>query len=240
MRAGLFPRSPGLAALAAGVAALLAVGPLSSRVSGSGAAETAREAIAAVIADRMGAGAEVTVTLTDAPADAGRCSDAVPDPGAKLGGPVWFTLACERPLPPLRARVLAQVHVIVPHAIARHAIDRGRVLTDEDIVAEHGEVTDLPIRRVPAVADLVGARTLRVIAASELVLSSAVAIRRAVQTGDPVTVIAVAGAVEVSAEMVAADSGDLGDIVRVVNSATRQSVRGRVIGIGRVEVIYGK
>jgi flagella basal body P-ring formation protein FlgA len=65
-------------------------------------------------------------------------------------------------------------------------------------------------------------------------------LRRAVEPGDRVTAIAIAGAVQVSAELEAADGGDPGDVIRVVNRETRRSLRGRVIGDGTVEVGYAR
>jgi flagella basal body P-ring formation protein FlgA len=53
-------------------------------------------------------------------------------------------------------------------------------------------------------------------------------------------VVALSGSIEVAAEMVAADGGRVGDVVRAINPATHQYVRGRVIDSGRLEVIHAQ
>jgi flagella basal body P-ring formation protein FlgA len=62
-------------------------------------------------------------------------------------------------------------------------------------------------------------------------------LRRVVEPGDRVTVVALAGAVEVTAQFVAADGGSVGDIIRVRNPDTKKYLRGRIVKPGRVEVI---
>ena len=52
--------------------------------------------------------------------------------------------------------------------------------------------------------------------------------------------MAAAGAIRVTAAMVAADGGSTGDVIRVVNPATRRYLRGRVVQKGVVEVLNGR
>jgi flagella basal body P-ring formation protein FlgA len=102
------------------------------------------------------------------------------------------------------------------------------------------ELRDMPLRRVLTPAQVRGGRVLRPMAAGAAVLPGAVVVKRAVEPGDRVTVMAVSGAVEVSAELVAADGGDPGDVIRVVNPDTRKDLRGRIVKEGLVEVNYAR
>jgi flagella basal body P-ring formation protein FlgA len=72
------------------------------------------------------------------------------------------------------------------------------------------------------------------------VLPGAVTTRRVVEPGDPVTAVVPGAAVEVSAEFVAADGGQIGAVIRVVNPATKRYLRGRIVKEGVVEVTHGR
>jgi flagella basal body P-ring formation protein FlgA len=81
---------------------------------------------------------------------------------------------------------------------------------------------------------------LRPVPAGAVLLPGSVMIRRAVEPGDRITAVAIAGDIQVSAELTATDGGEPGDVIRVVNTDTRRSLRGRVIAEGLVEVGYAR
>jgi flagella basal body P-ring formation protein FlgA len=184
----------------------------------------------------MGSAVDVTVT------DAGVSGEATfvearPDPAAKLGQPIRFSLVTSSgAVIPVSVRV----QVVADHVVATRAIARGESLSVEDLTAVRREVVNVPLRPLPAVRDLTSRRALRPIAAGETVAASAAAVRRTVEPGDRVTVVASAGAVQVTAEFVAADGGRTGDVIRVVNPDSRRYVRGRVVREGVVEVINAR
>jgi len=99
-------------------------------------------------------------------------------------------------------------------------------------------VRGVPIRALPTAAALAGGKALRPIAQGAVVLQEFVAVRRAVEPGDVVTVVALSGDVEVAAELVASDGGRPGDVVRVMNPDTRRVLRARVLRPGYVEVLH--
>jgi flagella basal body P-ring formation protein FlgA len=206
----------------------------------SGAADrvllyNATDAIRRAICQRVGEGADVTLVDLDVKGDAVAFREARPDPSAVLGKPIRFTLltADNAALP-----VVATVVVTASHAVVRQPILRGQALAIADVETVQGPLAGIPLVRVPAAADVVGTRALRPMALGTVVLSSFVQIRRAVEPGDVVTVVALAGAIEVTARFVAADGGNVGDAIRVRNPESRTFVRGRIVKPGRVEVIY--
>ena len=77
----------------------------------------------------------------------------------------------------------------------------------------------------------------RPLGVGETVLETFVAGRRAVERGDDVTVVAAAGAIEVTAAMIASDGGQPGDVIRVMNPDTRRFIRARIVKSGVVEVV---
>jgi flagella basal body P-ring formation protein FlgA len=202
----------------------------------SWAASSAPAVIERAILERVGARAEVVVRTVD-PAPDGLFREARPDPAAVLGKPIRFTLIPERGA---SVPVVATVDVVADHATTRHGIARGHTIVAADLEPVRGPLRGLPLRATPTAAMLAGARALRPIAAGAVVLPSFVAMRRAVEAGDRVTVVAVSGDVEVSATFVAADGGAIGATIRVLNPDTRRLIRGRVVGDGLVEVMYGR
>jgi flagella basal body P-ring formation protein FlgA len=193
------------------------------------------DVIRAALLERLGPDVEVNVTPLSLPAEPKVFTKATPDPSAWLGRPMRFSLIG----PTGRAiQATADVKIVAEYAIATHSISRGQVLKEDDLLPAKGEVREVPLKRLPTVAALVGAKTLRPLAAGTPIQASFVAMKKAIQPGDRVTVVAAAGAIEVTATLIAADGGDIGDVIRVVNPETKRYLRGRVLRRGTVEVMY--
>lgn len=199
---------------------------------------SARDAIVQAVTARMGDGVVVDVVAIDVPAGApDRFVDARPDPAARLGRPIRFTLV---PARGSRVFATATLRVVTPHVVTRRDLPRGATVTEDDVQVVHAEVTQVPMRRLPLGDQVLGSRVLRPVPASAVVVPGAVAVRRAVEPGDRITAIAMAGDVQVSAELTATDGGNPGDVIRVVNMGSRRSLRGRVIAEGLVEVGHAR
>jgi len=196
------------------------------------------EAIALVrqaVLERVGAGADVEVLSLDLPEFDAALREARPDPAARLGKPVRFTLVTEAGR---GVRAVARLRVVADHVVMRHDLRRAHELAGDDIEAVRGEITGTPLRELPTAAQVLGGRALRPLAAGQVVLPGFVALPRAVEPGDQVTVVASVGVVQVSATFTAADGGRVGDVIRVVNPDSRQYIKGRIIRQGLVEVIH--
>jgi flagella basal body P-ring formation protein FlgA len=196
---------------------------------------TAADAIRAALAERMGAGADIVVRTIDLAADAPLFREARPDPSAWLGKPIRFTLVTASGA---AVGVTASVGVVADHVVTTGAVSRGTRVGGDAVVAVRADLVGVPLKRLPVYADVVGARALRPLLPGAIVLSGAVAVRRAVEPGDEVTVTAAAGAIEITAVMVAADGGNVGATIRVRHPETRRFLRGRIVRPGEVEVIH--
>jgi flagella basal body P-ring formation protein FlgA len=198
---------------------------------------TATDAIRMALSQRLGDGVEISVTGVDVKGDLAAFREAKPDPAAQLGKPVRFTLilADGSALP-----VTANVVVVVPHAIVRQAITRGQALAADDVTAVTGPLTGTPIMRVPTADDIIGTRALRPMTPGTVIQRTFVSLRRTVEAGDAITVVAMAGAIEVTAQFIAADGGNVGEVIRVRNPDSKKFVRGRVVKAGLVEVIHDR
>jgi flagella basal body P-ring formation protein FlgA len=168
---------------------------------------------------------------------------AIPEPGARLARPTRITLQWVgrpgRPTqPPLTAGyAIASVFVAVEHARTARSVGRGESFGEADLVASGTEVGAVLLQRLPRLSDAAGARALRDLMADEVLTRSAVAARPMVQSGDVVAVRAAADGVTVQGQAVAQQSGEEGDVIRVVNRDSRRALKVRVVGPGRVEVV---
>jgi flagella basal body P-ring formation protein FlgA len=202
-----------------------------------GDSTAACDAITRAVTLRMGASAAVTSCVIDRALDAGPWAVANPDLASRLGNSIWFTLqragATTAPV-----RVRAALTVTVEHGRATHVLPRGTVVSEQDVLAVNAEVTGVPLARVPVASELIGARVVRVVDAGAVVLTLDVTPVRLVKAGERVVATVRIGTVEVSAAMTAVDAGAVGDIIRVSNRDTRRVLQARVVGAGRVEVVY--
>ena len=198
---------------------------------------TATDAIRMALSQRLGEGVEISVTEIGVKGDVAAFREAKPDPAAQLGKPVRFTLilADGSPLP-----VTANIVIVVPHAIVRTAITRGQALAESDLTAVNGPLTGTPIMRVPTASEIIGTRALRPMTPGTVVQRTFVSLRRTVEAGDAVTVVAMAGAIEVTAQFIATDGGNVGDTIRVRNPDSKKFLRGRIVKAGLVEVIHDR
>ena len=198
---------------------------------------SAADAIRAAVMHRLGTGVDVVVSDPGVSGDAKVFREARPDPMARLGDGMRFTLITDRgaALP-----VTAVVRVSGTRVVATRTVSRGEVVSVDDVVSVAGEIVGVPMRRLLMAGDVIGTKALRPLTAGDTVLESFVAARRVVERGDNVLVVVAAGAVEVTAAMVASDGGQPGDVIRVMNPDTKRFLRARIVKAGIVEVVDGR
>jgi len=200
---------------------------------------TAVDVIRAAIVERLAdTEAEIRIDAVDLPPAApDRFRDAVPEPGSRLGKPMRFLL---RPATGRPVLAVARATVVADQVVLKRMVARGARLAPGDFGRRRGELAGMTLRHQLTFDQLDGARARRLLEPGTVLSPIDVVVRRAVEPGDVVTVVAIAGVVEVSANLVAADGGDKGDLVRVVNPDTRRDMRARVTGRGRVEVRHDR
>jgi flagella basal body P-ring formation protein FlgA len=199
-------------------------------------------AIVAAVRARMGEGADVRVEGLRIPAGTPRpVVQARPDPGARIGRAVRFNLATTagRAGTSLAwsGSASAAVHVAVEHLHARHPISRGTTITGSDVEIVRHELEGGPLRPWPG-ADAIGrSRAIRDLPEGVCISRTSLAVVPLVQAGQDVQAIARIGGVEAAAQLVAAESGDVGSVIRVVNPESRRTLKARVVSAGVVEVL---
>jgi len=208
--------------------------------AGADADAAIREAIVAAVRARMGDHAEVSVEEVRVQGEWTRADvHARLAPGVRLGRPMRVALGAPgRPGAAIAwiGAADAVVHVSVDHLHARRPVARGDVLTESDVTLVRHPVEGA-LRAWPA-ADAAGrTRALRDMAAGACLGPGTVALLPLVRAGQDVQASVRVGQVVAEASLVAADGGEMGAIIRVVNPQSRRSLRARVTGPGIVEVI---
>jgi flagella basal body P-ring formation protein FlgA len=203
-----------------------------------GIESAAERAIEEAVRHRIGASAVVRVSallVRMLPGADGARLVATPEPGARLGRPMKFTLRW------IGARGFGEagcvVRVELPHHRTRRAIARGHVIGDEDVERVTGEVGEVPLRGLPA--EVRGARTTRDLPAGTVLSAALIAIPPLVRSGDSVVAVVRLPGMEARGRAVAAQNGELGEVIRIVNADSGRPLRARVTARGEVEVMHG-
>jgi flagella basal body P-ring formation protein FlgA len=221
--------------LTAAVLAGLPAPVRSEIISPAPAVESAvADAIARSVAGQVGGDARATVSALQTKVVSDGPLVASPEPGARTGGPARYTLFAGG------ARVgsaVATVQVAARHVRATRAIGRGEALAGGDVTEVDGVLVDQPIKRLPALQDVIGARVRRNVAAGEAITAAVIEVPAAVRSGETVATVIRVGAVEAEGKGVVSGSGHVGDVVRVTPPGTRRPLKARVVAPGRVEII---
>ncbi len=131
----------------------------------------------------------------------------------------------------------AIVHVSGAHVRAVGSFSAGRILTAGDLETASGPIDGVPLRRIPLLHELIGGRLMRPLVAGDPITLGAVAMVPAVHAGDMVRVRVHQGDVDATMTVVAGQTADIDQIIRVVNPSSRHALRARVVAPGQVEVV---
>lgn len=198
-------------------------------------------AIGRAVRLRMGADVDVSISglRVLGPVGEGDELQAIPEPGAKVGGPMRFALrAGQRGADMVRiGRAEALVTVRALHARASRDISAGTVITEADIEMVIDSPGRVPLRPVSPVAP--GMKALRDIRSGAVLRARMFTATALVRAGDDVVTRVSVGGVEVTGRAIAAQDGQFGRVIRVVNPDSGKRLRGRVVGEREVEVFHG-
>jgi flagella basal body P-ring formation protein FlgA len=193
-----------------------------------------RGAIARALEERLGSGSIATIRSLQTSVPEDEQVTAVPEPGARVGKAARFVLWRDGKR---RGVAVAEVDVRATLVRAERAIARDEVIGAADVTLVEGELRDVPVRRLPGIADVVGAAPRRAVAAGEALTSAVLTLPPLVRSGDQVDVNVRVGSVHVAGRGVASGSGHVGDVIRVVNPGSRQPRKAKIIGPGSVEIV---
>ncbi len=153
---------------------------------------------------------------------------------ASLSGTFFFAVEGKEVA---RVRVNAQVDLSVEVLVATRALNRGHVLAENDLslaMVNYSQAKGALSEAGPAV----GATLKNAVSPGEPIRERNLGKSAIVRLGDVVTLIARQGDLEVSATGQARQDGALGDTISVLNTNSKKTVTGLVIGPKQVEVVF--
>ena len=234
----------GLSASVLAVVAVLATTMAAAAPRTADIPQEVRAALVATLRGRLGPDvtlefSELTCRLTS---DTTMDLTATPEPSARLGGTIRFTLtaAGARGHAMRIGEATALVNGTGPFIRTTRAVSAGHSLTAEDIELRVGPIADMPLKRLPTLAESLGARTNRPLGQHETIVVGSIAPVSLVHVGQHVRITVRSGAVEAVLVGVAEQNGALEQVIRVVNPDSRRVLRARVMAEGEVEVVNGQ
>ncbi|MGE0444997.1 MAG: flagellar basal body P-ring formation chaperone FlgA [Vicinamibacterales bacterium] len=219
-----------LAAVVCATAALTGAAPAAAARE----ARSSQAAIAAAVRDRVGEAFAVDVELLDTDVEPAPALTAIPDPGARTDQVSRFVLATGRTRIGI---VRAIVRITGRHVRAAKAIARGETIDAASLIEVDDVVPDATLHRLPSLDEAAGLIARRAVAAGEVVSDAIVTVPPTVRAGAPVSLTVVLGAVRATGVGVAASSGHEGDLISIMPTPTRRTLRARITGPGAAEVI---
>lgn len=137
------------------------------------------------------------------------------------------------------AVVPAQVEVsaVGPVVVVRRPVERGALLTADDVEVEQRPLTSSADTALREVADAIGKRARVALATRRPVTLSMLASAPMVRKGDVVQLLIEAPGMRLSVAGEALESAGAGDRVRVVNPASKKEMTGQVVAHGTVVVL---
>ncbi len=207
---------------------------------GDGLAEI-RAAMIAAVRQRLAGGAEVTVEHLQVRGDFAGLVGVVAtvDAAAKLGTRMRFALKASRGRS--RGSRVGEADAVIRARLTLNEVvtplRRGDVIAASQIRKVTTWADGLRLR--PSPVTVVGARAVRPLVPGDFVLASDVVAMPTIKNGSSVRLVVAVGDLEVSLEGVAAQDGNVGEDIQVVNPSSGRTIRGRVMGPQRVEVQHG-
>jgi flagellar basal body P-ring formation protein FlgA len=133
--------------------------------------------------------------------------------------------------------VVAAVSVIAGHAVAARPLSRGASLTADDVEWKESAIDGQLLEPLPALHEVLGARTRRAVAEGEVLSAAVVARPPAVRAGDEIAIVVRSGATEVRGVARAVSSGAIGDVIRVTTPGSREIRQARITAPATVEMV---
>jgi flagella basal body P-ring formation protein FlgA len=110
-------------------------------------------------------------------------------------------------------------------------------LTAVDVEWQVSAIDGQLLEPLPALDEVLGARTRRAVVEGEILSASVVVRPPAVRAGDEVAILVRAGAIEVRGVARAVSSGDIGDVIRVTTPGSREIRQARITAPATVEMV---
>lgn len=134
-------------------------------------------------------------------------------------------------------RVICHLKVTSGICVARNDLQRGTVLTAEDLEIVTKNITSLAPGIYTKIEDLIGSKTVVTLNAGTVLQKRMICRVPEVSSGDNIQIIFNKGRVRCSVNGTARESGNTGDKIWVQNSETKMLLRVKIVSKGIVEIV---
>jgi len=159
---------------------------------------------------------------------------AQPEAAARIGQPARFVLSVNGVR---RGLAVATVTVEVAYPRATRSIARDEVIDAGAVHVTEGLMTGLQIRALITADRARGLQARRDIAAGEALTESVLRVPPVIKSGDAVEATVRIGSVTVTGTGTASGSGQVGDVIRVMQPHSSRLLNARIVGPGAVETV---
>jgi flagella basal body P-ring formation protein FlgA len=118
-----------------------------------------------------------------------------------------------------------------------HGLESGAVISESDLEDVERDFAEVPRDAVTGRDSLIGMRVVLPVEAGSVVRRGAVALPALVKKGSPVTLVARVGKVEARTMAQARENGTHGEVITVVNLASKRMIKAKVVGEEVVEAL---
>jgi flagella basal body P-ring formation protein FlgA len=192
------------------------------------------DAIVASVRKHVGTSATIIVdeVVTKVASEASLVAE--PEQAARLGQLARFTLSVNGVR---RGMAVARVTVRTAYPRAGRRIARDETLDTTAISVTDADLTGVPMRALLTVAAVKGLTARRDIAAGEALTDAVLRVPPMVKSGDTVDATVRIGTVSVTTTGTASGSGQVGDVIRVMQPHSSRLLNARIVGPGAVEIL---
>lgn len=148
------------------------------------------------------------------------------------GGRVSVMVTC----PDATRYIQINVSVHGSVVVAKEAMQRGEVISEQDIKLKPGILSEVHRNALDNLSDVVGMTLLVTADADQVITQNMIKAPVLVERNQVVTISAAGGGFNISRTVTALENGAMGEVIRV-RMDNRETIRGRVVGHGMLEAI---
>ena len=128
------------------------------------------------------------------------------------------------------------IRVFIPILVSRHSLVRGTALSDSDVITREMDISSLKRGYIPLTKQITNMELTRKVSAGQPLTPGMVKPAQVIKRGHRVTLTAKNNGFEISMPGEALENGALKEYIKVRNLSSGKIIRGRITGIGIVEV----
>lgn len=137
-----------------------------------------------------------------------------------------------------RLRLIAEISRSIPLVKTRRRINRGDILTEEDVMVEISKSNRNFRHAITRLEDVVGFEAIRNLGVGRVITVNSLRKPPLVEKGDRVTLVAEKGSIRITAPGMVREKGFKNSLIKVLNIQTKKMVFGKVVDSQTVKVNF--